>query len=60
MPNVSLIDLTLPSARPTPRRRSTRRWSKAADGPLKGVLGVNDKPLVSSDFNHDLELDLRS
>jgi glyceraldehyde 3-phosphate dehydrogenase len=25
----------------------------AAEGPLKGVLGVNAKPLVSSDFNHD-------
>ena len=26
---------------------------EAAEGPLKSVLGVNDKPLVSSDFNHD-------
>jgi glyceraldehyde 3-phosphate dehydrogenase len=25
----------------------------AADGELKGVLGVNTAPLVSSDFNHD-------
>ncbi len=24
----------------------------AASGPLKGVLAVNDEPLVSSDFNH--------
>ena len=26
---------------------------EAAEGPLKGVLGVNAKPLVSTDFNHD-------
>jgi glyceraldehyde 3-phosphate dehydrogenase len=25
----------------------------AADGALKGVLGYNEKPLVSIDFNHD-------
>ena len=25
----------------------------AASGPMKGVLGVTTKPLVSSDFNHD-------
>jgi len=25
----------------------------AADGPLKGVLGYTDLPMVSSDFNHD-------
>ena len=25
----------------------------AADGPMKGVLGYTDKPLVSIDFNHD-------
>ncbi|MBR4877143.1 MAG: aldehyde dehydrogenase, partial [Rhodocyclaceae bacterium] len=26
--------------------------TKAANGPLKGILAVNDEPLVSSDFNH--------
>ena len=25
----------------------------AADGNLKGILGYNDEPLVSIDFNHD-------
>ncbi len=25
----------------------------ASDGALNGVLGYNDKPLVSVDFNHD-------
>ncbi|HEY8962836.1 MAG TPA: erythrose-4-phosphate dehydrogenase, partial [Alphaproteobacteria bacterium] len=26
---------------------------KAADGPLKGILGYYTDPLVSSDFNHN-------
>jgi glyceraldehyde 3-phosphate dehydrogenase len=25
----------------------------AANGPMKGVLGINERPLVSIDFNHD-------
>ena len=25
----------------------------AGEGPLKGILGVNDQPLVSIDFNHN-------
>ncbi|MBK5933091.1 erythrose-4-phosphate dehydrogenase, partial [Rhodovulum imhoffii] len=25
----------------------------AAEGPMKGVLGYTEEPLVSSDFNHD-------
>ena len=27
--------------------------SKAANGPLKGILAVNSAPLVSKDFNHN-------
>jgi glyceraldehyde 3-phosphate dehydrogenase len=53
VPNVSLIDLTFQSARPTTIEEINAAMIKAAEGPLKGVLGVNDKPLVSSDFNHD-------
>ncbi len=53
VPNVSLIDLTFQSARPTTIEEINAAMVKAAEGPLKGVLGVNDKPLVSSDFNHD-------
>jgi len=53
VPNVSLIDLTFQSARPTTVEEINAAVVKAAEGPLKGVLGVNDKPLVSSDFNHD-------
>jgi len=53
VPNVSLIDLTFQSARPTTVEEINAALVKAAEGPLKDVLGVNDKPLVSSDFNHD-------
>jgi len=53
VPNVSLIDLTFQSSRPTTVEEINAAMIKAAEGPLKSVLGVNDKPLVSSDFNHD-------
>ncbi|MEZ5829013.1 MAG: type I glyceraldehyde-3-phosphate dehydrogenase [Hyphomicrobiales bacterium] len=53
VPNVSMIDLTFDAARPTSVEEINEAIVKAANGPLKGVLGVNDKPLVSSDFNHN-------
>ena len=53
VPNVSLIDLTFTSSRPTSKEEINEAMIEAAEGPLKGVLGVNAKPLVSSDFNHD-------
>ncbi|ODS01502.1 glyceraldehyde-3-phosphate dehydrogenase [Methyloceanibacter superfactus] len=53
VPNVSLVDLTFDSSRPTTADEINEAMVKAANGPLAGVLGVSDKPLVSSDFNHD-------
>jgi glyceraldehyde 3-phosphate dehydrogenase len=53
VPNVSLVDLTFQAARPTTVEEINQAVTKAANGPLKGVLGVNAKALVSSDFNHD-------
>ncbi len=54
VPNVSLVDLSFTAARPTSVEEINAAMSAAAaEGPLKGVLGVNSKPLVSSDFNHD-------
>ncbi len=52
-PNVSLIDLTFDAARETSVEEINEAISRAAAGPLKGVLTANDKPLVSVDFNHD-------
>ncbi len=51
-PNVSLIDLTFEAARKTSKEEINDAVVKAARGKLKGILAVNDKPLVSVDFNH--------
>jgi glyceraldehyde 3-phosphate dehydrogenase len=51
--NVSMIDLSFQASRTTTAQEINEAMVKAANGPLKGILGVNDKPLVSSDFNHD-------
>ncbi|HTP36742.1 MAG TPA: erythrose-4-phosphate dehydrogenase, partial [Methyloceanibacter sp.] len=53
VPNVSMIDLTFQANRATTPQEINEAMIEAANGPLKGILGVNDKPLVSSDFNHD-------
>ncbi len=51
--NVSVVDLSFVAARATSADEITAAVQAAADGPLKGILGVNKKPLVSVDFNHD-------
>jgi glyceraldehyde 3-phosphate dehydrogenase len=50
--NVSLIDLTFTSARPTSVEEINEAMKAAAAGRLNGVLDVNDEQLVSIDFNH--------
>ncbi len=53
-PNVSLVDLKIISKRPTTIAEINDAMKKAAaSGPLKGILGIVDAPLVSHDFNHD-------
>jgi len=52
-PNVSVVDLTFESARDTSVEEINDAIRTAADGPLKGILGYTDEPLVSVDFNHD-------
>lgn len=51
--NVSLVDLTFTAARETNPEEVNEIMREASDGPLKGILNYNDKPLVSVDFNHD-------
>ena len=51
--NVSVIDLKFMPERQTSIEEVNQLLSQAANGPMKGVLGVTDKPLVSVDFNHD-------
>lgn len=52
-PNVSVVDLTFEAARDTSVDEINNAIRAAADGPLKGILGYTDEPLVSIDFNHD-------
>lgn len=51
-PNVSLVDLTFVPSRDTTKEEINAALKAAADGPMKGVLAYETKPLVSSDFNH--------
>ncbi len=51
-PNVSLIDLTFTPSRDTTAEELNAILKAAAEGPLKGVLGFSDEPLVSIDYNH--------
>jgi glyceraldehyde 3-phosphate dehydrogenase len=51
--NVSLVDLSVRLERPATRDVVNEAFRKAAAGPLAGILGVTDEPLVSIDFNND-------
>lgn len=51
--NVSVVDLSFVAKRATSKEEIDAAISEAANGPLKGILGVNSKPLVSIDFNHN-------
>lgn len=52
-PNVSLVDFKFVPKKETSAEEINAAVKAAADGPLKGILGYYDEPLVSSDFNHD-------
>ncbi len=52
-PNVSLIDLTLVTEKEVTTDSINDAMSKAAKGELKGILEINQKALVSKDFNHN-------
>ncbi|MDD2773376.1 MAG: type I glyceraldehyde-3-phosphate dehydrogenase [Elusimicrobiales bacterium] len=51
-PNVSAVDLTVMLAKPATAEEVNAALKAAAEGPLKGILGYTDEPLVSIDFNH--------
>lgn len=52
-PNVSLIDLVFTPGKATTQEELAAAIKAAADGPMKGVLGYDDIPLVSIDYNHE-------
>ncbi|UCG73148.1 MAG: type I glyceraldehyde-3-phosphate dehydrogenase [Chromatiales bacterium] len=51
--NVSLVDLSFTAARETSIDEINEIMKQASQGALAGVLGYNDGPLVSVDFNHN-------
>jgi len=51
--NVSVVDLTFIAARETTKEEIDQILKTAAAGPLKGILEINEKPLVSCDYNHN-------
>ncbi|MFN8520197.1 MAG: type I glyceraldehyde-3-phosphate dehydrogenase [Chloroflexota bacterium] len=52
-PTVSVVDFTAELERPATAEELNEAFRTAAAGPLKGILGVSDEPLVSSDFRGD-------
>ncbi len=51
--NVSLVDLTFTTKSDVSVDAINNAIAKAANGELKGILGYNEEPLVSVDFNHN-------
>ncbi|WP_428406886.1 type I glyceraldehyde-3-phosphate dehydrogenase [Hyphococcus sp.] len=51
--NVSVVDLVFTPKKETTVEEVNNAIIEAANGKLRGILGCTDKPLVSSDFNHD-------
>ena len=51
-PNVSAVDLVFMPEQKITEQELNDLFCAAADGPLKGIMDVTDKALVSSDLNH--------
>jgi glyceraldehyde 3-phosphate dehydrogenase len=52
-PTVSVVDFTADVSRETSVAELNDAFREAAAGPLQGILGVSDEPLVSTDFRGD-------
>jgi glyceraldehyde 3-phosphate dehydrogenase len=52
-PTVSVVDFTATVGRDTTVEELNAAFRTAAAGPLDGILGVSDEPLVSTDFKGD-------
>jgi glyceraldehyde 3-phosphate dehydrogenase len=52
-PTVSLVDVTVRTERPVSVEAANRALAEAARGPLNGILGYTDDPVVSMDFRGD-------
>lgn len=51
--NASLTDVVFDVARPTTKEEVNGFFKKAAEGDMKGTLGLEERPLVSEDFRND-------
>jgi glyceraldehyde 3-phosphate dehydrogenase len=49
-PTVSIVDVVLQVEKPASKDEINSALKKAANGKLKGILGVSDEPLVSIDY----------
>ncbi len=49
-PTVSVVDLVVTLNKPATAESVNAAFKAAADGPLKGILGYSEKPLVSIDY----------
>ena len=52
-PTVSVVDFTAELEKDATVESVNDAFRQAAEGPLKGILGVSDEPLVSTDFRGD-------
>ena len=52
-PNVSLVDVVFELEESVTAEQVNDLLKAAAEGPMKGILGYSDKPLVSIDYNGD-------
>jgi glyceraldehyde 3-phosphate dehydrogenase len=50
---VSVVDFVAEVSKPTTVQELNAAFQAAAEGPMKGILGYTDEPLVSSDFKGD-------
>jgi len=55
VPNVSAVDLTFQAGRDVTAEEINAIMEEASKGALKGILGYEPAPLVSTDFNHSPE-----
>ncbi|HNW40173.1 MAG TPA: type I glyceraldehyde-3-phosphate dehydrogenase [Candidatus Omnitrophota bacterium] len=52
VPNVSVVDLTCLLGKKVTPADINAAMKEAAEGKMKGILGITDDPVVSVDFNH--------
>ena len=50
-PNVSVVDLVVTLNKKTDAEKVNAALKRPREGPLKGILGYCEEPLVSIDFN---------